>query len=110
MSDPGRKNVSDKISESLKPESEKTLNEQVSERVTDAFDKMAASAQPDSEKSVSQKAIDVFSGAKDDTKAAAKQQEASLADSAKQALDAAGKFVSDITGQSSAQSSTQNKP
>lgn len=61
MSDEGRKNFTDKVAESAKPEGDKSLWDKTTEAVTDAYDKVAASLQPEEDKSLSQKVGDKLS-------------------------------------------------
>lgn len=65
MSDTGRKNFTDKASEALKPESEKSYLEQAKETITDYADKAAAYLHPDSEKGVAQNVSDNISKGQD---------------------------------------------
>ncbi|ODQ76937.1 hypothetical protein BABINDRAFT_42595 [Babjeviella inositovora NRRL Y-12698] len=58
MSDLGRKNLSDKVSEAVTPNSQKTTLESAKESVTGAADKVAAAVTPESEKSFSQSLAD----------------------------------------------------
>lgn len=58
MSDAGRKNVTDKVTEAVKPESEKSYLEQGKEAVTNTADNAASKVTPDSEKSFLQRSGD----------------------------------------------------
>lgn len=61
MSDAGRKNVTTKVTEAVKPESEKSYLEQGKESVTNAADSVAKNVTPDSEKSFLQRTGDSLS-------------------------------------------------
>lgn len=69
MSDAGRKPLGDKISESLTPDTTKSLGQQAKEAITDKFDTAAGTAQPNQEKSFLQQAADNLTGSdkKDNT-------------------------------------------
>lgn len=62
MSDQGRKNFSDKISDAVTPDSQKSTWDKASESVTNTLDKGAGKLQPEEEKGVFQKISDTFSG------------------------------------------------
>lgn len=64
MSDTGRKNFSDKVSETMTPKDQKSTWDKASEGVTDTFDKAASKMQPEEEKGVFQKISDTLSGKK----------------------------------------------
>lgn len=58
MSDTGRKDVSDKVSEKMTPDSQKSTLEKTKETVTDGLDEGAAATTPENDKSWSQKVAD----------------------------------------------------
>lgn len=68
MSDNLRKPLSEKVSESLTPDSQKSGAEKVKENVTDNLDKAANVLTPDSSKSTSQKLADKTQNAFDNAK------------------------------------------
>lgn len=63
MSDAGRKDFSDKASEAIKPDSQKSYAEQAKETITDYLDKGASEAQGD-QKSTTQKLGDLLGNKK----------------------------------------------
>ena len=63
MSDTFRKDFSDKASEAVKPDSEKSYLDKAKETVTDKADKVGSKAQPEEEKSYLQQASDKVSSA-----------------------------------------------
>lgn len=71
MSDAGRKPISDKVSESLTPDSQKTTFEKVKQTVTGEVDKAAAAAQPEQDKSFVQSVSDSIQKGHDEGKSAA---------------------------------------
>lgn len=96
MSDTGRKPFTDKISETIKPESQKTYVEQGKEVVTDALDGVAAKATPNSQKGFGQAVADSAKQghtdaktAVQDTKAEAEHGEHTLAETAQEYFEAA---------------------
>lgn len=89
MSDLGRKNVSDKISEAVKPESEKSTLESAKDSVTSTIDKAAANATPDNQKSFTQTISDNVTKGHDDAKAAAGKHSEGLAETVQPYVDAA---------------------
>ncbi|RPD54751.1 hypothetical protein L226DRAFT_570952 [Lentinus tigrinus ALCF2SS1-7] len=62
MTDAGRQSVSSKMGASMKPDSQKSYTEQMTDTVKGVYDSIASSAQPESEKSYTQKATDAMSG------------------------------------------------
>ncbi|ODV95701.1 hypothetical protein PACTADRAFT_34252 [Pachysolen tannophilus NRRL Y-2460] len=84
MSDTGRKNLSDKVTESVKPDSEKTYVEKAKEKATDAYDTIAKEVQPDNNKSFGQTVGDAVESGK--SKASG---DASLTDTAQEYLNSA---------------------
>ncbi|ODV59364.1 lipid-binding protein HSP12 ASCRUDRAFT_77108, partial [Ascoidea rubescens DSM 1968] len=82
MSDFGRKNFTQKASEAVKPNSEKTYAEQTKEKATGLADSIGKTVQPESQKSYGQKASDTLGNKKDEAQ-----------DSGKTVLDTAGEYV-----------------
>jgi hypothetical protein len=64
MSDFGRKDISDKVSSSLKPDSQKSTPEQFKDKVTDGLDNAAGDATSKNDKSFVQQASDAIFGEK----------------------------------------------
>ncbi|KAG0704494.1 heat shock protein 9/12-domain-containing protein [Suillus ampliporus] len=62
MSDTGRQSMTDKTAASMKPDSQKSMTEQATEKVKGLSDSAASTLQPQSEKSTTQKAGDTLSG------------------------------------------------
>merc|ERR1712110_400967 len=60
MSQAGRKDFTDKLSEGVTPDSQKSTGEKLSEKATDAYDKVANAVEPESQKSTTQKVGDKF--------------------------------------------------
>ncbi|KAI9067418.1 hypothetical protein FKP32DRAFT_284574 [Trametes sanguinea] len=61
MSDTGRQSFTDKASSAMKPDSQKSMTEQMGDSMKGTADSMASSLQPQSEKSTSQKMGDSMS-------------------------------------------------
>ncbi|KAI9728422.1 MAG: hypothetical protein M1828_003822 [Chrysothrix sp. TS-e1954] len=68
MSDAGRKPMTDKISESIVPDSSKSTQQKMKEGVTDIGDKGARGAQTDDSKSSGQSMVDKMGRTKDEEK------------------------------------------
>lgn len=64
MADDGRKNFSDKVTDKLTPDNQKSNWDKASEQVTDTYDKAAGKLQPEEDKGVFQKISDTLSGKK----------------------------------------------
>ncbi|QOU20922.1 WHS11 [Brettanomyces bruxellensis] len=64
MSDSGRKNFGDKISEGIQPDSDKSNVQKVKEGVTDTADKLAGKTQREEDKGLFQKISDTLGGKK----------------------------------------------
>jgi hypothetical protein len=64
MSDPGRKKFSDKISEAVKPDSQKSNWEKASEDVSNKYDEAAGRMQAEEDKGIFQKIGDSLTGNK----------------------------------------------
>ncbi|KAI0085161.1 heat shock protein 9/12-domain-containing protein [Irpex rosettiformis] len=62
MSDTGRQSLTDKASNALKPDSEKSTTEHLGDKFKGTADSIASSLQPSSEKSTTQKVGDAVSG------------------------------------------------
>merc|ERR1712080_574156 len=90
MSDAGRKNFSDKLSESLTPESEKSTLEKGKEAVTDKVDDFAGKTVPDNQKSFGQTVADDAKKGSDDAKAAVENEKA------KKQISNAAEYVSGV--------------
>ncbi|KAI5950381.1 HSP12 [Candida theae] len=95
MSDAGRKDFSDKVGESLKPDSQKSTLEKGKETVTDKVDDLAGKAVPDNQKSFGQTVADNVKQGSDDAKAAVNDQQGpTLAETAQEYVDEAKKQIS----------------
>lgn len=68
MSDAGRKSFTDKASETIKPDSQKSTLEKGKEVVTDKYDELAGKATTDNQKSFGQSVADSAKQGKDDAK------------------------------------------
>ncbi|TFY78145.1 hypothetical protein EWM64_g5867 [Hericium alpestre] len=62
MSDTGRQDISDKVGASIKPNSQKTVTEQATDKLKGLYDSVAAKIEPESQKSTGQKITDEVSG------------------------------------------------
>ncbi|EMG47986.1 HSP12 12 kDa heat shock protein [Candida maltosa Xu316] len=109
MSDAGRKNISTKVEEAVKPDSEKSILEKGKEQVTDTLDKAAGNTVPDNQKSFTQTVADNFQKGADEAKdevnkkqAAAEGEGKTLAETAQEYVDAAkeeiGKAAEYVSG------------
>lgn len=103
MSDLGRKNVSDKISEAVKPDSEKTTLEKTKETVTDKIDQLGAKGTPEDQKSFGQTISDNIQQGHSDAKEAVSGEGQSLTDTVnsyveagKEQLENAAQYVSGV--------------
>lgn len=92
MSDLGRKDFTDKVSESVKPNSEKSYVEKAKESVTDGADKLGKHAQPQSEKSYAQQAGDALTGN------SGSHSGKTLGETAGEYVESAKNYVSDALG------------
>ncbi|KAH3668307.1 hypothetical protein OGAPHI_002061 [Ogataea philodendri] len=88
MSDLGRKGFGDKVSEAVKPDSQKSTLEKTKETVTDQVDKVAGGVVPDNQKSFGQTLGDKAQSGADTAKSDAKDHQATLADTANEYLGA----------------------
>ncbi|KAK6197418.1 heat shock protein 9/12-domain-containing protein [Scheffersomyces amazonensis] len=103
MTDLGRKNLSDKLNESVTPDSQKTTYDKAKETVTDKLDSFAARNTPDNQKSFSQTVADKAQIGSEDAKEAAGQKQESLSETAsgyveqaKEAIGNAAEYVSGV--------------
>jgi len=62
MTDFGRQSAGDKAQSNLKPDSQKSMTEQVGDKAKGMGDSAASTAQPEGQKSYGQKATDTVSG------------------------------------------------
>ncbi|CAI8497460.1 unnamed protein product [Pichia kudriavzevii] len=62
MADQGRKNFSDKLADTVTPDSQKSTWDKASEGVSDTYDKAAGKVQPEEDKGVFQKISDTLTG------------------------------------------------
>lgn len=92
MSDNLRKDLSSKVGEAVKPDSQKTTGEKVKETVTGQADKLAGKAQPDNNKSGIQQLADSFQKGVDDAKSLDGKP---LAETAGEYLESAKKYVNE---------------
>lgn len=88
MSDFGRKDFTDKASEAIKPDSQKSGLEKAKETATDKLDQLGGSAQPLSEKSYAQQATDAIGG----------NNSGSISQTAGEYVELAKKYVSEALG------------
>ncbi|ODV85140.1 hypothetical protein CANARDRAFT_176119 [[Candida] arabinofermentans NRRL YB-2248] len=95
MSDLGRKSFTDKASETLKPDSQKSTFESVKEGVTDSADKFASAVTPESEKSATQTLGDKAQSGSDKASSELKSDQATLGETASEYLEAGKKAVGD---------------
>jgi ElaB/YqjD/DUF883 family membrane-anchored ribosome-binding protein len=89
MSDFGRKDFTDKVSEKVTPDSQKSTFEKAKEDVTGALDKGASSITPDSQKSFGQSVADHAQSGHDDAKSDVKQNQETLSETAASYVEAA---------------------
>lgn len=96
MSDAGRKPFGDKVNEAITPESQKSTFEKGKEAITNKVDEFAAKGTPDNQKSFGQSVADLTKQGHDDAKAAVdnkkselQKDEATLADTASEYIEAA---------------------
>ncbi|OJA11722.1 hypothetical protein AZE42_02107 [Rhizopogon vesiculosus] len=83
MADTGRQSMTDKAASSVKPDSQKSMTEQASDKIKGMSDSTASTAQPQSQKSTTQRAGDTLSGNSN-------QDQESLTDKAKNAMGLGG--------------------
>lgn len=95
MADAGRKDFSSKLSEAVKPESEKSTFDKAKETATDYLDKAAAKMTPDSEKSFGQTVSDHIQQGHDDAKSKVDAEGKTWSDSANELLENGKKAVSE---------------
>lgn len=93
MSDLGRKNFSDKVSEAVTPESQKSVLEKTKESVTNTADSFAGKATPDNQKSFPQTVSDNVKKGHDEAADAADAHKQTLGETATEYVDAAKEQV-----------------
>lgn len=103
MSDLGRKNVSDKVSEAVTPDNQKSTLEKTKETVTDRVDEFAGKNVPEDQKSFGQTISDKVQSGHEDAKEAVNKDQATLADtvgeyveSAKEQAANAAEYISGV--------------
>ncbi|CAH00499.1 lipid-binding protein HSP12 [Kluyveromyces lactis] len=95
MSDSARKNFGDKVSESVKPDSQKGYLEKGKEVVTDQADKLAGKVQPQENKGLGQTVHDSAQEGKDDATGKSFGETAQeYVDEAKNKLGEAAEYIS----------------
>ncbi|KAL2709124.1 12 kDa heat shock protein [Kluyveromyces marxianus] len=95
MSDAGRKDFGDKVSEAVKPDSQKSTLEKGKEVVTDQADKLAGKLQPEENKGVGQTVHDSAQQGKDDAKGKSLGETAQeYVEEAKHKLGEAAEYIS----------------
>ncbi|PSK41291.1 hypothetical protein C7M61_000972 [Candidozyma pseudohaemuli] len=95
MSDAGRKPFTDKVSETVKPDSEKSYLEKGKEAVTDKVDEFAGKNVPDSQKSFGQSVADHAHQGSEDAKKEVNQQSGSLSETAQEYYETAKEKASE---------------
>jgi hypothetical protein len=85
MADAGRKDFSQQVKESVKPDSQKTYTEQAGEQLSSGMDRAKGATMPESQKSSHQSAFDSMRGKKDSSNQGGNQGE-SMMDKAKDKL------------------------
>lgn len=93
MSDAGRKSFTDKVSETVTPDSQKSTFEKASESVTNTVDGFVGKNTPDSQKSFGQTVADNAKQGHDDAKDAVNKNEATFAETASEYVEAAKEQV-----------------
>ncbi|GEQ71245.1 hypothetical protein JCM33374_g4926 [Metschnikowia sp. JCM 33374] len=93
MSDAGRKSFTDKATEAITPQSEKSTLDKAKETVTDAVDGFAAKNVPDNQKSLGQTVADNAKKGSDDAKASVNEHESTIAETAQEYVAAAKEQV-----------------
>lgn len=89
MSDLGRKSYTDKVTEKITPDSQKSTLDKAKEDITGTLDKGVAAVTPDSQKSFGQSVADHAQAGHDDAKADVKQNQETLSDTAASYVEAA---------------------
>ncbi|CDO55792.1 hypothetical protein DV113_000283 [Geotrichum candidum] len=110
MSDDLRKDFSDKVAEKIKPDSQKTTGEKLTENITNTLDNAAGKLQPDENKGNLQRAADETHDAKVETSSyldSVKQEGAKILESAQHLVSQAAEYIHDHTAPAS---ETQSKP
>lgn len=95
MTDAGRKDFSDKLAETVKPDSNKGAFEKAGESITNTADSVAGSLQPNEDKGFLQRGADDAKSAKND----AQNNGESLIDSAKNLVNSASDYLSGNSAQ-----------
>ncbi len=90
MSDTGRKGFSDKLNETVTPDSQKNTFDKAKEGVTDQADKLGSKAQPNSEKSYAQQASDKLNNSGSNSN--------NLSQTAGEYVESAKNYVNDALG------------
>ncbi|VEU20497.1 DEKNAAC101286 [Brettanomyces naardenensis] len=93
MSDPGRKNLSDKFAETVTPDSQKSSVQKAKETVTGEVDKVASSITPDSQKSFTQAVSDKAQSGSDKVQNTVHQDRQGFKEAAEEYLEAGKKRV-----------------
>lgn len=103
MSDLGRKNVSDKVSEAIKPDTEKTTLEKAKETITNKADELGAKGTPEDQKSFGQTVSDNIQQGHSDAKKAVSGEGQTLTETVnsyveagKEQLENAAQYVSGV--------------
>ncbi|KAF2839754.1 hypothetical protein M501DRAFT_1003200 [Patellaria atrata CBS 101060] len=91
MSDTGRKNLSDQVSDKVTPDSQKSTLDQTKDSASGLYDRAAGAIQPESQKSTSQKMADSTRSGKDD----ASNEGQSILASAQETVANAAQGISD---------------
>jgi len=103
MSDPGRKDISDQVEETITPDSQKSTLDKVTESVTSAGDRVAASLQPGDSKSTTQKLSDETRSTSDSAEDTGKTYLQQASDFVSGVLDTTQKSVNDLANSISGQ-------
>ncbi|CCE72667.1 Piso0_000257 [Millerozyma farinosa CBS 7064] len=95
MSDLGRKNISDKVTEGLKPDQEKSSLEKAKETATDKVDSFVGQNVPEDQKSFPQTVADKASKGYNDAKNDIQENHGTFVDTAKSYVDTAKEKAAD---------------
>ncbi|KAF5095786.1 hypothetical protein D0Z00_003013 [Geotrichum galactomycetum] len=104
MSDDLRKDFSDKVAEKIKPESQKTTGEKLTENITNTLDNAAGKIQPDENKGNLQRAADETHEAKGEASSyleSAKKEGAKILESAQNLVSQAAGYIHEHTAPAS---------
>lgn len=88
-----RKDLGDKVSDSVTPDSQKSTLDQAKDTATGAYDKAAGAVQPEDQKSTTQKATDTFSSGKDDAQGSGDSYLKSAQDSVSSGINSASESL-----------------